>query len=151
MGHVKAITLLAALELGRRRKGGELRQKKQITCSNDAAEEYQFKLSELKHEEFWVLLLNRANRIIDSRQISRGGISGTLVDPKLIFSEALAVKACALILCHNHPSGNSKPSEADIQLTKKLREGGKNLEISILDHVIIAGNGYFSFADEGLL
>ncbi len=151
IGKVKAITLVAALELGRRRATSLMPQRKQITCSNDAAEEYLHKLSDLPHEEFWILLLNRANKIIDSRQISRGGLTGTVVDPKLIFKEALAAQACAIVLCHNHPSGNAKPSEADIQLTKKLKEGGKNLEIAVLDHVIIAGNGYYSFADEGLL
>jgi len=102
-------------------------------------------------EHFHILLLNRANHIIGTRQISKGGISGTVVDPKVVFYKALQAKASGIILCHNHPSGNLRPSESDLQLTKKLREGGRILEISVLDHLIISNNSYYSFADEGTL
>lgn len=108
-------------------------------------------LRDLQHEEFWILLLNRANMVIDTRMISKGGVSGTVVDPKLIFHEALQQKASGIILGHNHPSANPKPSENDLKLTKKIKEAGQFLEISVLDHIIVAGNGYYSFADEGTL
>lgn len=151
LGPVKAITLVAALELGRRRREEETPMKSQITCSKDAVDMLQPHLADLNHEEFWIILLNKANRLINKKAISTGGMTGTVVDPKIIFREALEARACAIILGHNHPSGNNKPSEADIQLTKKLREAGKNLEISVLDHVIIAGSTFYSFADEGMM
>jgi len=151
LGPVKAITLVAALELGRRRREEETPKKSQISCSKDAVDILQPHLADLNHEEFWIILLNKANRLIDKKSISSGGMTGTVVDPKIIFREALESRACAIILGHNHPSGNTKPSEADIQLTKKLKEAGKNLEISVLDHVIIAGSSFYSFADEGML
>ncbi len=151
LGPVKAITLVAALELGRRRREEETPIKSQITCSKDAVDMLQPHLADLNHEEFWIILLNKANRLINKKSISTGGMTGTVVDPKIIFREALEARACAIILGHNHPSGNNKPSEADIQLTKKLREAGKNLEISVLDHVIIAGSTFYSFADEGMM
>lgn len=151
LGPVKAITLVAALELGRRRREEETPMKSQITCSKDAVDMLQPHLADLNHEEFWIILLNKANRLINKKVVSTGGMTGTVVDPKIIFREALEARACAIILGHNHPSGNNKPSEADIQLTKKLREAGKNLEISVLDHVIIAGSTFYSFADEGMM
>jgi DNA repair protein RadC len=151
LGEVKAITLLAALELGRRRKSAELPKKIKVKGSRDAFDFFQPLLADLPHEEFHILLLNRANCIIGHRKISSGGISGTIVDPKLIFSSALEVMSSSIILCHNHPSGNQKPSESDIQLTKKLKEGGRNLEIAVLDHIIIAGTSFYSFADDGSL
>jgi DNA repair protein RadC len=151
LGKVKAITLLAALELGRRRKSSEAPDKPKITSSGDAARILQPIIADLAHEEFHVLHLNRAHKLIGHRKISMGGVSGTVVDPKIIFSGALELKASSIIVSHNHPSGNLKPSEQDIQLTKKLREGGRNLEITVLDHIIIAGTSFYSFADEGLL
>lgn len=151
MGMVKAITLVAALEIGRRRREAEALKKEKITCSKDVADILQPNLSDLIHEEFWLLLLNRANHIIHKTAISKGGISGTVVDPRLIFKEAIEHNASGIILCHNHPSGNTKPSEADIQLTKKLRDAGKNLDIDVLDHIIIAGQSFYSFADEGMI
>jgi DNA repair protein RadC len=151
LGKVRAISLVAAFELGRRRKRNTSSEKVKITGSKDAVNILQPVLADLSHEEFHILLLNRAHRVIGQRLISKGGISGTVVDPKLIFSGALEMKASAVILSHNHPSGNTKPSEADIQLTRKLKEGGLSLEISVLDHIIIAGSSFYSFADEGLL
>ncbi len=151
LGPVKAITIVAALELGRRRREEETTQKSQISSSKAAADILQPILEDLDHEEFWIILLNKANRLIDKKVISSGGMSATVVDPKIIFRVALENRACSIILGHNHPSGNTKPSESDIQLTKKLKEAGKNLEISVLDHIIIAGSSFYSFADEGLL
>ena len=151
IGEAKAITILAALELGKRRK--ELKEEKvcQITSSNDAVEIFQPLLGDLLHEEFWVLFLNRANRIINKVQISTGGMSGTVADPRMIFKAALDEKAVSIILCHNHPSGNKQPSTADIQLTKNIVEAGKVLEIGVLDHVIITQSSHYSFADEGII
>ena len=151
IGAVKAITLHAALELGRRCRLAEVRQKAKINTSRDAFSFLEPLLRDLPHEEFWILLLNRANMVIDTRMISRGGVSGTVVDPKLIFHEALQQKASAIILGHNHPSANPNPSESDLKLTKKIKEAGHFLEISVLDHIIVAGNTFYSFADEGTL
>jgi len=149
IGPVKAISIVAALELGRRSRFAEARRKEKISCSLDAVNLLNPLLRDLPHEEFWIILLNRANTIIEIRPISKGGLSGTVVDPKMIFHEALQARASGIILSHNHPSTNPKPSESDMQLTKKLKEGGKLLEISILDHIIIAGASFYSFADEG--
>jgi DNA repair protein RadC len=151
MGLVKAVTLVAALELGRRRREAAASEKKKITCSKDVADLLQPHLCDLVHEEFWLLLLNRANHVIHKSAVSKGGISGTVVDPRIIFKTAIEHHASGIILSHNHPSGNTKPSEADIQLTKKIVAGGKNLDIDVLDHIIIAGNSFYSFADEGIL
>ena len=151
IGKAKAITILAALELGKRRKEGQDLKAVQITGSKDAVDIFQPLLGDLLHEEFWVLFLNRANRIISKQQISTGGMSGTVADPRMIFKAALDQKALSIILCHNHPSGNIQPSTADIQLTKNIVEAGKVLEISVLDHVIITQTGFYSFADEGII
>ena len=148
---VKAISIIAALELGRRRREEEALKKEIISSSSDIVELIQPQLSDLIHEEFWLILLNRANHIITKTCISKGGISGTVVDPRLVFKAAIEHNASGIILCHNHPSGNSKPSNEDIQLTKKLREAGKNLDINVLDHIIIAGTSFYSFADEGII
>jgi DNA repair protein RadC len=150
MGETKAITIVAALELGRRRKAEEVK-KKQIVSSQDAVEIFQPLLGDNNHEEFWALFLNRANYVISKQSISSGGMAGTVVDPKIIFRYALEHKASSVVLCHNHPSGNTKPSEADIRLTKNLVTAGKAIEISVLDHIIITQQSFFSFADEGLL
>ncbi len=151
IGEAKAITIAAALELGRRRQLTSVKDRPQIRSSRDGYKLLAPLLMDLPHEEFWVLLLNRANRVIGREQISIGGTSGTVVDAKVIFRKALEGQASALILVHNHPSGNLRPSQADIDITKKLRIGGKSLDISILDHLIISDRGYFSFADEGIL
>jgi DNA repair protein RadC len=151
IGEAKAITIIAALELGRRRKEQDTEDKPKITASKDAYDLLKGHLLDLPHEEFWVLLLNRANRVMRKVQISQGGVAGTVADPKIIFKSALEELASGIIIAHNHPSGNLSASQADIDLTKKVREGGKLLEIQLLDHLIIAGQKYFSFADEGLL
>jgi DNA repair protein RadC len=151
VGEVRAITIVAALELGRRRKEQELGEKPRISGSHDAYELLRANLQDISHEEFWVLLLNRANRVIRKYQVSQGGVSGTVADPKIIFKTALEELASGIILAHNHPSGNLTASRADIELTQKLTAGGRLLEIQVLDHLIIAGQKYFSFADEGLI
>ncbi len=151
IGEAKAITIVSALELGRRRRESQFIQKPKITCSRDAYEIIKPELMDLSYEVFWVLLLNRANQVIKKSQISTGGISGTVADPKIIFKVALESLCSAIILVHNHPSGNLKPSAADINLTKKLKDAGNLLEIPVLDHLIFTDNGYMSFADEGML
>ena len=151
IGEAKAITIVAALELGRRRKESETVKNEKITSSRDIFQYFQPQFLDLQHEEFHVLLLSRSNKVIKREFISRGGVSGTVVDPKIIFKVALEHLASSIILCHNHPSGNLRPSDQDISLTKKLKEAGNLLEIPILDHVIISDSGYFSFADEGMM
>ena len=150
IGEARAINIVSALELGRRRKTDNNKQDK-ISSSVDVYELVKPELSDLPHEEFWLLLLSRANKVIKKQPISQGGVSGTVADPKLIFGHALSHLASGIILVHNHPSGNTKPSEADKRLTRQLSEAGKLLEISVLDHVIFTDSGYFSFADESLL
>lgn len=151
IGEAKAITIIAALELGRRRKNLEPDAKPKIGNSADAFEILKSELLDIPHEEFWVLLVNRANRVIKKQQVSQGGVAGTVADPKIIFKIALEELATGIILAHNHPSGNLTPSKADIDLTRKIKEAGKLLEIQVLDHIIIGSQKYFSFADEGLI
>ncbi len=151
IGEAKAISIIAALELGRRRKTDDKVKREQITTSKDAFDIFYGMMADNHHEEFWVLFLNRANVVTGKHQVSSGGMSGTVVDPKIVFKSALDAKASGVILGHNHPSGFTKPSEQDISLTKKLSAAGKVLEISVLDHIIVAQNSYFSFADEGML
>lgn len=151
IGEAKAISIVAALELGRRRKEAGIQKKEKIISSKDIFEILNSTFLDLPHEEFHLLLLNRTNAVIRKEFVSRGGISGTVVDPKIIFKIALEHKASSIILCHNHPSGNLKPSHEDIALTKKIKEAGSFLEIPILDHVIFSDKGYFSFADEGMM
>ena len=151
IGPARAVTITAALELGRRRRESEALQKKTISCSRDAFEVMQSSLADINYEEFWILLLNRANQVIRKVNISEGGFSGTVADPKKIFKIALENSASGIILCHNHPSGNLKPSDADIQLTRKLKEAGAHLDLPILDHLIIGDEKYISFADDALL
>lgn len=151
IGEAKAITIIAALELGRRRKETEVDEKPKINSSKDAYDLVKGDLMDLPHEEFWVLLLNRANRVIKKKKISEGGVSGTVADPKIIYKLALEELASGVIVAHNHPSGNLTASQSDIDLTKKLKEAGKFLEVQLLDHVIVAGQKYFSFADDGLI
>jgi DNA repair protein RadC len=151
IGEAKAVTIVAALELGRRRKDQDPEERPKITGSLDAFRQIQQDVMDLRHEEFWVLLLNRANRLIRKKRISEGGVSGTVADPKIIFKMALDELASGLIVVHNHPSGNLVASQSDIDLTRKLKEAGKFLEVPLLDHLIIAGQKYYSFADEGAL
>jgi DNA repair protein RadC len=151
IGPARAVVITAALELGRRRRESEALKRNTISCSRDAFEIMQSKLADKQCEEFWILLLNRANQVIDSVQISDGGFAGTVADPKKIFQKALEKNACGIILCHNHPSGNLKPSDADLQLTRKLKEAGLQLDLPILDHLIIGEEKYLSFADDALL
>lgn len=149
MGTTKAVTLAAVLELGRRRKNQESLSRVAITSSRAAYEYIRQYLEDLPHEEFYMILLNRANRIIRHAHISKGGTSGTVVDNKIVFAEALRSKASALIVCHNHPSGNMVPSESDIALTRKIAEACKLLDMTLLDHLIIGHNKYYSLKDEG--
>jgi DNA repair protein RadC len=151
IGEAKAITILAALELGKRRKISEVIIKKKITQSKDIFELFQPILGDLPHEEFWVLLLNRSNSIIEKIKISQGGVSGTVTDIKIILKQAIEKLASSVILCHNHPSGNRNPSKADDSITNKLKQGSELLDIQVLDHIIIADLEYFSYADEGKL
>ncbi|HAI19692.1 MAG: hypothetical protein CMP05_06120 [Xanthomarina sp.] len=151
IGEAKAISIAAALELGRRRGGEALVQKQKITSSQSVFHIMQPLLGELPHEEFWIIYLNNSNKIIQKNQLSKGGITGTLVDVRLVLKNALEVGATGLILVHNHPSGTLKPSEADKQLTRKLKLAGESLDIKVLDHVIITEKAYFSFADEAIL
>jgi DNA repair protein RadC len=151
IGQVKAISIVAALELGRRRNHSDSPDGQKITGSSDAFNLIGPVLSDLNHEEFWVLLLNRANRIIDKQKISQGGITGTVTDIRMILKLALDSLATSLILCHNHPSGNLQPSEADLSITRRIKESSALMDISLLDHLIIAGKSYFSLADENLM
>ncbi|MDY0255193.1 MAG: DNA repair protein RadC [Tenuifilaceae bacterium] len=151
IGQAKGVTIMAALELGRRRKISEAINRKQITSSNDVIELFQPLLADLPHEEFWVLLLNRANRIIERVRISEGGFTATIVDIRKIMRTALDHQAIGIILCHNHPSGNNHPSDDDQKITQKLKQAASTLDISLLDHVIITDQKCFSFADNNLL
>ncbi|MCB0756562.1 MAG: DNA repair protein RadC [Flavobacteriales bacterium] len=150
IGEAKAISIIAALELGRRRKDAEPEKRIKITDSRSAFDTIYPHLGDLNHEEFWVIFLNRANAVIGKQNISKGGVSGTVVDPKVVFKMAVQFPASGIILAHNHPSGNLKPSQADHQLTRKLKEAGKALDIPVLDHLIIGERDYFSFVDEGV-
>jgi DNA repair protein RadC len=150
IGPAKAITIAAAMELGRRRKETEPEEKPKVVTSADAAALFVPLLSDLPHEEFWVLLLNRNNLVIDKMLVSQGGLSGTIIDVRIILKMALDKLASSIILCHNHPSGNLVPSEADKEITRKIKEAGKHMDIPVLDHLIIGNGAYFSFTDEGL-
>lgn len=151
IGEAKAITIVAALELGRRRKELDPQERPKISSSLASFDLLKGDLMDLPHEEFWVLLLNRANKLIKKKRVSEGGVSGTVADPKIIYKMALEELASGIIVAHNHPSGNLTASQSDIELTKKLKEAGKFLEIQLLDHIIVAGSKYLSFADEGLI
>jgi len=151
IGRAKAITIIAALELGRRRKDTEVAKTVQISGSRDIKNLMQRYFADLSHEEFWIILLSRANHVLSRLLISKGGQSGTIADPKIIFRAALEKHAASMILCHNHPSGNLRPSEADLNLTKKLQDAGMFLDIPVLDHLIFSNTDYFSFADEELI
>jgi DNA repair protein RadC len=151
IGPARAVTISAALELGRRRKLSELPEVLQIKCSKDVADIFQPLLCDLTHEEFWVLFLNRSNRVINRMKISQGGISGTVTDIRIILKKAVEYLSSGIIVCHNHPSGNLNPSESDNKITQKIKEAGNLMDIQLLDHLIISEKDYYSFADNGLL
>ena len=151
IGEAKAVSIAAALELGRRRRFAEAAQQPKISNSKDAFEHFYMRMSDIEHEQFWIMLLNPANKVIKVTRISIGGVNGTLADPKRIFKIAIDNQATAIMLCHNHPSGNVEPSDKDKALTRNIVNGGKLLEIKILDHIIVGINNYFSFADSGLI
>jgi DNA repair protein RadC len=151
IGEAKAISIIASLELGKRRKLSEVVEKTKVSGSQDVYDYMQAYVSDLQHEEFWVLYLNRSNKIIEHFKISQGGVSGTVIDVKIILKNALNKLASSIIICHNHPSGNLNPSDADIKITKKIVDAAKLLDINILDHLIIGDNNYYSFADKGMI
>ncbi|MGD9978720.1 MAG: DNA repair protein RadC [Bacteroidales bacterium] len=151
IGEAKALTVLAALELGRRRKVVEVLTRERVTSSQDVTGIFQPMLADLPHEEFWVLLLNKANKIIDKVRVSQGGVTGTAVDVRIIVKVAVEHLASSIIIAHNHPSGNPKPSDKDIAITKKLKEATNLFDIAMLDHLIITDNECYSFADNGIL
>jgi len=152
IGTAKAVTIVAALELGRRRKENENEKRhKSIKSSSDVFDVFQPLIGDTPHEEFWVMYLNRSNRIISKQKLSSGGTTGTVVDEKLIIRTALLKYAESIILCHNHPSGNTVPSKADIQITEKIKNAASFFSIKLLDHIIIGGNNFSSFADDGQL
>lgn len=150
IGEAKAITIISALELGRRRRVEDAVELIKITSSKRVFEIMQPIIGELPHEEFWVLFLNNSNKVISKSQLSKGGISGTIVDVRLVFKLALENGATGLILCHNHPSGNLQPSDADRKITKKIKLAGDSLDVKVLDHLIITETKYYSFVDEGI-
>jgi DNA repair protein RadC len=151
IGPAKAIAVLAALELGRRRSGIQQVEKISVKSSRTVFNLFHPVLGDLDHEEFWLLMLNRANRVVARYKVSQGGLAGTVIDTRIIMKKSLDNLASSIIVCHNHPSGNKQPSEADIKITEKLKNAAEMLEIKLLDHIIIADKSYFSFADEGLV
>ena len=151
IGEAKAITIVAALELGRRRQAAASLSKTVVSTSNEIAQYLKAKLKDYRHEVFAVMFLNRANKVNHFEIISTGGITGTVADPRIILRKALEQDAVNIILCHNHPSGSLKPSRADEQLTVKIKEAARFLDIAVVDHIIVSEDGYYSFADEGLL
>ncbi|HXH19965.1 MAG TPA: DNA repair protein RadC [Chitinophagales bacterium] len=151
MGHAKAISILAALELGARRQQSEALSKDHITDSGSMYQILKPRMADLPHEEFWVVYLNRANKIISIEPVSKGGVTGTVADVKIIFKKAIELLASSIILAHNHPSGNLNPSKSDIDLTKKMKETGNIMEVDVLDHIIVTESSYYSFADEGMM
>jgi len=150
VGEAKAISIVAALELGRRQRSEDALIFKKISSSKAVFEIMQPIIGELPHEEFWVLFLNNSNSVISKSQLSKGGITGTVVDVRLVFKLAMENGATGLILCHNHPSGNLNPSGADKQITKKIKLAGESLDVKVLDHLIITESKYYSFVDEGI-
>lgn len=151
IGEAKAISIITALELGRRRRLEEALVVPKITSSKAVFEIMQPLIGELQHEEFWIIYLNNSNKVLFKEQSSKGGLTGTLVDVRLVYKKAVDLYAAAIILCHNHPSGKLQPSVADKSITSKLKQAGETLDIKVLDHLIITENAYFSFADESLM
>ena len=151
IGDAKAISIITALELGRRRRLEEALELPQITGSKAIFNIMQPLIGELQHEEFWIVYLNNSNKVLHKEQLSKGGLTGTLVDVRLVFKKGIELFSTAIILCHNHPSGKLQPSQADKSITSKLKLAGETLDIKVLDHLIITENAYFSFADENLI
>ncbi|MDT0556895.1 RadC family protein [Patiriisocius hiemis] len=151
IGEAKAVTIAAALELGRRRRMEDALVRKKITSSSDAFALLQPLIGELAHEEFWIVYLNNSNKVLQTSQLSKGGITGTIVDVRLVYKTAIQLGAVGIILAHNHPSGTLKPSQSDLDLTSKLKTAGNSLDIKVLDHIIVTQKAYFSFADNGTL
>jgi len=151
IGTARAITLVAALELSRRRNNSLIQNKKRLQSSRELAEYLKANLKDHPNEVFAVVFLNKANKVKHFEILSKGGLTHTIVDPRIIFLKALEVQATSMVLCHNHPSGNLKPSRADEELTAKLKNAGKLLDIQVLDHLIVGDEGYYSFADEGMM
>ena len=151
IGEAKAVSIISALELGRRRKEQTADRKPTITSSNEAYCALKPHLSDLKHEEFWILLLNKANQLLKMAQISSGGLAGTVADIRMMFKQALEESATSIVVAHNHPSGNLRPSEQDYRLTQRIKSAGQTLDIPLIDHIIFTDHGYFSFADESRL
>ncbi|GGP02302.1 DNA repair protein RadC [Cloacibacterium rupense] len=151
IGEAKAISVAAALEIGRRKAAQEIPEKEKITSVNDMYKIFSQYLSDLQTEEFWAIFLNQKNHVIYKTQISKGGISGTLVDVRVIFRVAIEHFATSVVVAHNHPTGNLNPSQADISITRRIKEAGDLLDIKLLDHFIIGENSFFSFSEQGLL
>lgn len=151
IGEAKAISICAALEIGRRKAAQDVPEKLEISNSNDAFKVFHPYLADLLKEEFWIIFLNQRNKILGKSQLSTGGINFSLVDLRILFKQALEYSCSSIMIAHNHPSGNLKPSEADMKITKQILEAGKILNIQLLDHLIITQSNYFSFADENLL
>ena len=151
LGDTKAITIVAALELSRRRQSSEVREKPMIRTSQDSYDYIYAEMADLGHEEFYVIYLNRSNKVMAHRHISSGGVSGTVADIKIILKHGIEILATSMVAVHNHPSDNVKPSQSDLELTKKLKEAAKLIDIHLLDHLIIGEKKYYSFADEGVL
>jgi DNA repair protein RadC len=151
IGNARAVTIAAALELGRRRKLAEMPDTPQIKCSRDVFDLVAPLVSDLPHEEFWILFLNRSNKVINRMKLSQGGISGTVTDVRIVMKKAIENLASGIIVCHNHPSGNLSPSESDTRITQKIKEAGTLMDIQLLDHLIVSDKDYYSFADNGLL
>ncbi|HLN56080.1 MAG TPA: DNA repair protein RadC [Bacteroidales bacterium] len=151
IGTARAVTIAAALELGRRRKLAEIPEVPQIKCSKDVADIFQPLLGDLPHEEFWILFLNRSNKVISRMKLSQGGVSGTVTDVRIVMKRAVECLASGIIVCHNHPSGNLNPSDSDSKITQKIKDAGNIMDIQLLDHLIITDREYFSFADNGLV
>jgi DNA repair protein RadC len=151
MGPAKSLTLMAALEIGRRRAATPAKERRAVRCSKDIYDIFRTKLMDLPYEEFWVLLLNQSNKVIDKVRVSSGGIAGTYVDVRLVLREAILRHATQIAVVHNHPSGNNQPSSEDRSLTQRISKSGETMNIRLLDHVIICESCYYSFADEGTL
>ncbi len=151
IGEAKAISIITALELGKRRQLELALEKPKINSSKAVFNVMQPIVGDLEHEEFWVLFLNNSNKVLAKHQISKGGLTATIVDVRLLFKSALEFAAVAIIVCHNHPSGKLQPSNADKNLTQKIKTAGETLDIKLLDHLIVTQKSYFSFADEGIL
>ncbi len=151
IGPTKALSVMAAMELGRRRGGIQQIEKVPVKSSQTVFHLFYPLVGDLEYEEFWLLMLNRANRVLGRVKVSQGGLSGTVIDTRIILKKALDNLASSIIVCHNHPSGNNQPSDADVRITEKLKKASEMLEIKLLDHIIIADKSYFSFADEGLI